>query len=370
MKIAIVHDWLNNLGGAERVLAELHRIIPEAPIYTLFYNKNFLKKFLPDADIRTSWLQKIPLITKIYKYLFFLMPATAESFDLSDYDVVISSSVIFSKGLVLKPKTLHICYCYSPTRFLWDYHAEYASKNKYLINLSRHFLRLWDRSASDRVDEFVAISETVRTRIKKYYRRDALVIYPPLSLEDDDYTTKPDSQMQNYGLPNSEFYLIVSRLYPHKNIDIAIDAFNKLGYDLIIIGDGPVKRKLKKMAQKNIKFAGFRDDRTLINYYKHCRAFIMPQEEDFGLTPVEAMSFGKPVLALRRGGALEIIREGISGEFFDDPIPEALADGVRRLNDNYAGYNTEVIKQHALKFSREKFSEQILAIIANCTSRA
>lgn len=370
MKIALVHDWLNQLGGAERVLLELHAIFPEAPVYTLFVNKNFSKKFLPDADIRTSYLQKIPFIAKIYKYLFFLMPTAVENFDLSDFDVVISSSVIFSKGLVLKPKTKHICYCYSPTRFLWDYHAEYKHKNGngYLIGLSGHFLRMWDRGASDRVDEFVAISETVRTRIKKYYRRDARVLYPPLGLS-ETLSTKSHEQTEDLTLSNKrlaigDYYLIVSRLYPHKNIDIAIDAFNKLGYDLIIVGDGPAKRKLKQMAQKNIKFAGFQNDRTLINYYKHCRAFIMPQEEDFGLTPVEAMSFGKPVLALRRGGATEIVKEGLSGEFFDDPIPEALADGVRRLNDNYSKYDAEIIKQQTRRFSSEKFKKEILELIA------
>ncbi len=373
MKIALVHDWLNNLGGAERVLIELHKIFPEAPIYTLFANNNFTKNFLPDADIRTSGLQKIPLISKIYKYLFFLMPASVENFDLSDYDTVISSSVIFSKGLVLKPKTKHICYCYSPTRFLWDYHAEYADKNsnQYLTNIASHFLRMWDRGASDRVDTFVAISENVRSRIKKYYHRDAKIIYPPILFPANlpELQNRESSIFQqnhfDFGKIGTPYYLIVSRLYPHKNIDIAVDAFNKLGYSLVIVGNGPMKKELKKIAHNNIKFVGFKDDKTLINYYKHCRAFIMPQEEDFGLTPIEAMSFGKPVLALRRGGALEIITEGQNGEFFDDPIPEGLADGIRRLNDNYAHYNTETIKQHALKFSREKFREQILAIITS-----
>lgn len=370
MKIALVHDWLNTLGGAERVLTELHTIFPEAPVYTLFVNKNFAKKYLPDADIRTSWLQKIPLITKIYKYLFFLMPAAAENFNLSDFDLVISSSVIFSKGLVLKPKTKHICYCYSPTRFLWDNHAEYASKNKYLINLSRHFLRLWDRSASDRVDVFIAISETVRARIKKYYRRDAQIIYPPISFPTESELRNRESSIfkqnpRDFAKIGTPYYLIVSRLYAHKNIEIAIDAFNKLGYDLIIVGIGPMKKELKKTAQKNIKFAGFQNDKSLINYYNNCRAFIMPQEEDFGLTPVEAMSFGKPVLALHRGGALEIVQEGISGEFFDDPIPEALADGIRRLNDNFSKYDAGIIKQQAQRFSSEKFKKEILKLITN-----
>lgn len=361
MRIALVHDWLNNLGGAERVLIELHRIFPKAPIYALFSNKKFIQEFLPEAEIRTSSLQKIPFITKLYKYLFFLMPSAIESFDLSDFDVVISSSVIFSKGLVLKPRTRHICYCYSPTRFLWDRHAEYENRG-YLATLSRHLLRVWDRQASDRVDVFVAISEHVKDRIKKYYRRDSKVVYPPLSIKYQELSSK-DSENPNYSLPTTSYYLIVSRLFPHKNIDIAIDAFNKLDYELVILGEGPDMTRLKKMAGKNIKFIEYKQDSEVADYYQNCKAFIMPQEEDFGLTPLEAMSFGKPVLALRKGGALETIAEGITGEFFDDPIPEALADGIRRLNKNYHTYSPLVIQKWAEKFSKERFQEEVLELV-------
>lgn len=357
MKIALVHDWLNNLGGAERVLVELHKIFPKAPIYALFCNKKFIREFLPEAEIRTSSLQKIPFITKLYKYLFFLMPSAVESFDLSDFDVVISSSVIFSKGLVLKPKTRHVCYCYSPTRFLWDRHAEYENQG-YLATLSRHLLRIWDRQASDRVDEFVAISKNVQSRIKKYYSKESKVIYPPITL--------PTSQVGNgKSVDNLGYYLIVSRLFPHKNIDIAIDAFNKLGYELIIIGDGPAYKNLKHqiLNSKQIRMLKFIRDEELSKYYAHCKAFIMPQEEDFGLTPLEAMSFGKPVLAFRKGGALETVAEGITGEFFNDPIPEALADGVRRLNENYHNYSPLVLQKWAEKFSRERFKEEMLKLV-------
>jgi glycosyltransferase involved in cell wall biosynthesis len=356
MRIALVHDWLNNLGGAERVLVELHKIFPKAPIYALFYNKKFVREFLPEAEIRTSSLQKFPFITKLYKYLFFAMPSAVESFDLSDFDLVISSSVIFSKGLVLKPKTRHICYCYSPTRVLWDRNSENENKGALAI-LSRHLLRIWDRQASDRVDEFVAISKHVQARIKKYYGKDSRIIYPPITIEE------PLPLKARFGTNSVQpFYLIVSRLFPHKNIDVAIDAFNKLGYELIIIGDGPAKKDLKKMSGKNIKILGYKKDDEVTDYYRNCKAFIMPQEEDFGLTPVEAMSFGKPVLALRKGGALETIVEGVTGEFFDDPIPEALADGVRRLNENYSNYSPLVIQKWANKFSRDRFREEILSL--------
>lgn len=383
MKIALVHDWLNALGGAERVLIELHKIFPDAPIYTLFYDRKFKDEYLPNAEIRPSFLQKFHLINKHYKYAALLMPSAIESFDLSNFDLVVSSSVFFSKGLVLRPKTRHICYCYSPTRQLWGLHSTYnlplrqAQSPEFIeeqpktynfsTKLAQHLLRLWDRQAADRVDEFVAISEAVRARIKKYYKREASVIYPPFSLN-----SKPEilnsKQTPNpiFQIPNN-YYLIVSRLYPHKNIDVAIETFGKLNLPLVIIGNGPEKKRLLRycataLQTKNIKFLGFVHDEKLPYYYQNCRAFIMPQEEDFGLTPLEAMSFGKPVLALRKGGALETVLEGVTGEFFDDPIPEALADGVRRLNENYHNYQPNTIKAHASKFSKEIFRKKILEL--------
>ncbi len=378
MKLALVHDWLKEIGGAERVLIELHKIFPEAPIYTLFYNKEFVREYLPNADIRASFLQKIPFISKFYMLFVWLMPVAIESFDLSEFERVISSSAIFSKGLVLKPSTKHICYCYSPTRFLWDWHAEY-NKDKELswpALIFQHLLRLWDRSSADRVDQFVAISKVVQARIKKYYRRDSVVIYPSVrNLTHDSPHKKsadffalarlPASVRSSKGSDSSphDYYLIVSRLYKYKNIDIAIEAFNKLGYQLMIIGDGPDRERLENMAGPTIKLLGSKSDEVLAEYYSSCRAFVMPQEEDFGLTPIEAMSFGKPVVALRRGGAIETIIEGETGEFFDDPIPEALADAVRRLNENYESYDSEAIKVQANKFSSEVFKQSILNLL-------
>ena len=354
MRLALVHDWLNNLGGAERVLIELHKIFPQAPIYTLFYNKKFVSEYLPDATIVASSLQKVPHINRVYKYFSLIMPSMIESIDLSEYDIVLSSSVIFSKGLVLSLKTKHICYCYSPTRFLWDRHSDYENKS-WQSTLARHLLRVWDRQASDRVNEFVAISEHVRDRIKKYYRRDSKVINPPITLPAS--TQKSKTNQDNY-------YLVVSRLFPHKNIDVVVEAFNKLNLPLLIIGAGPESRKLKTLAKsKKTKFLGFIPDQELSGYYQNCKAFIMPQEEDFGLTPLEAMSYGKPVLALRKGGALETVKEGETGEFFDDPIPEALADGVRRLNDNYSGYSPDLIKSSIEQFSRDKFRQKMLELV-------
>jgi glycosyltransferase involved in cell wall biosynthesis len=269
--------------------------------------------------------------------------------DLSDFDLVISSSVIFSKGIVLKPKTKHICYCYSPTRFLWDLNSS-SHRQGILTNIYKNLLRLWDRSTITRVDKFIAISENVRQRIRKYYRQDADIIYPPVDIVN---VGNIDTQFRDY-------YLIVSRLYKYKNVNIVIDAFNKLNYKLLVIGDGPEYSNLSKMAHENIIMLGFVEDSILPSYYKNCRAFIMAQDEDFGLTPIEAMTFGKPVLALRRGGAVEIVKEGESGEFFDDPIPEAVADGVRRLEENYIKYDPKKIMIMAEKFNFEKFKKEIL----------
>ncbi len=360
MKIALVHDWLLKLGGAERVLIELHRMYPTAPIYTLFYDRPFVRHFLPNAEIRSSNLQRIPLITKNYPLATLLMPSAIESFDFSDFDTVISSSVTFSKGLVLRPGTRHICYCYSPSRMLWDRNAEYERRG-ILSGLTRHFLRIWDRSSADRVDQFIAISKTVQDRIKKYYGRDSIVIYPPTHKWAEGSGQK--AVLEPTKLQATSYYLLVSRLHPHKNIDIAIEAFNKLGYNLAIVGDGPLRKRLEKISNRNIFFTGPVNDATLAACYQSCKALIMPQEEDFGLTPLEAMSFGKPVLALRKGGALETIQEGITGEFFDDPIPEALADGVKRLNQNYNSYNPDLIRQQSSQFSLDRFKEEIKKVI-------
>jgi glycosyltransferase involved in cell wall biosynthesis len=353
MKIALVHDWIGNISGAERVLFELHKIFPEAPIYTLFSNNKLVKEYIPKADIRTSFIQKIPFHKKIYPYLLPLLPIAIESFDLSQFDVVISSSNIFSKGLILKPKTKHICYCYSPSRFLWDRNTEYENQG-WFSKISRHLLRIWDHQAASRVDEFVAISKVVQDRIKKYYHRESEIIYPPVTLKaiftDDEVSIK-------------DYYLIVSRLYPHKNINLAVQAFNKSGKNLIVIGDGPEMGRLQKIAKENIYFLGHQSDENISIYYQNCKAFIMPQEEDFGITPIEAMSFGKPVLALRKGGAIETIIEGQTGEFFDDPIAEALTHTILEFEKKITQYHSGKIGEHAAKFSAQRFREEILRLV-------
>jgi len=350
MKIALVHDYLIRFGGAERVFLNLQKIFPQAEIYTLLYNSKKMKKYFPNVKIHTSFLQNIPLSRKYHRILAPLMPAAAESLDLRDFDLVVSSSSTFIKGLVLRPKTIHICYCHNPARFLWDYASEYNGGPSFLRKILSHYLRLWDRSAANRVDYFIANSKITAQRIKKYYDRDARVIYPAIA--------------QAEGSPQTaafvrEYFLIVSQLTPYKRIDLAIDAFNKLELPLVIIGQGRHEKRLQKMARSNIKFLGWQSDEIVKKYLQECTAFIFPGEDDFGIAPVEAMSFGKPVLAYRKGGAIETILEGITGEFFDDPATESLADGIRRLKMNLNNYSSLVIRKRAEKFSHERFEREI-----------
>ena len=395
-KIAIVHDFLTYFGGAERVLMSLHKTYPDAPIYTLLYDEKKMKQYFPEAKIRSSFLNRLPkFIRKRKKYLLPFMPTAAETFDLRDFDIVISSSSSFVKGIITKPKAIHICYCHTPTRFLWDWHYNYLEENKIkgikkiVILPILHYLRMWDKSAAERADYFIANSEHTAKRIKKFYGRGSKVIYPPVNTviarnsterRSNPVTTREEFNRGIASSPfrslrslrllamtdkNKDYFLIVSRLSPYKKIDIAVEAFNKLELPLVIIGEGSDKNKLVKIANKNIKFLGFQPEEKLAQYYKNCYAFIFPGEDDFGITPIEAMSFGKPVLAYKKGGVLETVIENETGEFFDDPIPEILADGARRLKNNYSNYDAEKIKKQAEKFSEERFKEKIKGFVEN-----
>jgi len=367
-RIALVHDYLLGIGGAERVLKALHEIFPKAPIYAVVYDKKFVGEFLGNAIVRGSFLQKLPLfLRRRYKYFSFLIPSAVERLDLSEFDVVISSCSAFCKGVITRPDTVHICYCHTPTRYLWDWTHSYSSTLRgqgikgIFVKIAIHLLRMWDQQASRRVDYFIANSRHVAARIKKYYGKEAKVIYPPVEIG--------ESAESNIEISvNPHYYLIVSQLRPYKQIDIAIEAFKKLGFPLVIIGEGSDRKRLGELAggAKNIRFLGHLDDDTLAEYYKNCKAFIYPGEEDFGIAMVEAMLLGKPVLAFGNGGAKEIIIEGATGEFFDDAHPVVLADGLRRLNENYENYSPFLIRKRAEKFSRERFGKDILEFVGEC----
>ncbi len=357
MRIAIIHDYITSFGGAEKTFKNLLKLFPQAEAYALFYDRKIKERFFPDIKIKTSFLQKAPFKHK-YQLLMPLMPVAAETLDFRDFDIVISSSFSFAKGIITRPQTKHICYCYSPNRYLWirENNSGFLWKNP-VSKILLHHMRIWDRQASERVDEFIAISRTVQARIKKYYKRTSKLIYPPVQI--------PDAVEQVNKQTNSkkEFYLIVSQLRKYKRIDLAVKAFNKLGLTLIIIGQGPKRKKLQKIAKKNIKFLGWQPDKVISKYYKDCTGFVFPGEDDFGIAPVEAMGYGKPILAYRKGGATETIIEGKTGEFFDVQHPAVLADGMRRLKNNLQNYNPRFISNHAKNFSQQRFEKEFKNLI-------
>ncbi|MFA5158341.1 MAG: glycosyltransferase [Patescibacteria group bacterium] len=362
MKVAIVHDYLTKVGGAERVLLVMHKIFPDAPIYTLLYDQSGTKGMFSDCDIRPSYLQKYPaFIRKRSRFLLSKYPKAIEKMDLREFDLVISSSNSFAHGVITKPNQLHITYCYSPTRYLWDWSANYLKENNigfgpigFYIRSLLSKLRIWDFYASKRTNFWIAISKNVSRRIKKYYQQDSIVIYPP---------TEIDELLKNQK-PAKDFYLIVSRLTQYKNIDLAIEAFNKLKLPLYIIGEGGDEKRLKEITNSNIKFLSWQSDSERNKYLSTCKAFIFPGEDDFGLTPVEAMAAGRPVIALGVGGATETVVAGKTGEFFSSTdSPSDLIETLAEFEKKYYRYKTEDCKTQARKFSVEVFEKEFKKFI-------
>jgi len=343
MKVALVYDRINKWGGAERVLLALHRLFPDAPLYTSVYDK----KKAPWADVfdvRVSFLQKFPFAVRHELYAP-LMPLAFESFNFDGYDLVISVTSEAAKGILTKPQTKHVCYMLTPTRYLWSGYKEYF-KNPILKLISKPviwYLRRWDKIVSERPDEYIAISKEVKDRVAKYYGRKSTVVYPPA---DNIPSGENNKNTGNY-------FLIVSRLVSYKRIDLAIKAFNKLKLPLKIIGSGQQMRKLRQMAGPTIEFVGSLTDKELVSYYSECRALIFPGFEDFGLTIVEAQSFGKPVIAFRAGGALETIIEGKTGIFFNYQSAESLEEAVIKFNK--LEFDPKDCIAQAQKFNFEQF---------------
>lgn len=360
LKVALVHDFLTQFGGAERVLLALSEIFPDAPIYTLIYDKEALGKRFGSKEIRTSFLQKFPaFFKKRKKWLLPFLPVAPETLDLRDFDLVISSSGAWSKGIVTRLNTTHVSYIHSPMRFIWDMNGEYLGQRsrfgcvRFVTRFILNYIRVWDRVASDRPDYLISNSIYTQSRIRKYYGRESDVIYPPVG--HGTWDTEHGATDQD-----GKYFLIVSRLSAYKKIDAAIEAFNKLELPLMVVGTGEQEEYLKSIAGKNVTFAGFVADKKLGEIYGKARAFVFPGVDDFGIAPVEAMSHGIPVISIRKGGIKEIIDEGKTGEFFASSVPEVIADGVRRFVENEGGYDREAIRRKAGEFSREKFKESIL----------
>jgi glycosyltransferase involved in cell wall biosynthesis len=358
LKVAFVHDFLNQYGGAERTLEVFCEMFPEAPIYTILYDKEKMTGHFEGRDIRTSFFQRLPkFLRRRSKFFLPFYPTAPEAFDLREFDLIISSSGAWSKGVVTRLNTFHIAYIHSPMRFVWDYSEKYLKeegrgKLAFFIRPILSYFRIWDKLAADRPDHLIANSRYTRDRIEKYYRRESTVIYPPVETKVRLGDAKQDEQKEKY-------FLIVSRLSAYKKVDRAIEAFNKLGLPLVVVGTGKEEKHLKSIAAGNIKFLGFLPDEKMPEVFSGARAFVFAGVDDFGMAPVEAMANGVPIIALKRGGTREYVEEGKTGEFFEADTPEVIADGVRRFVENEKNYDSEYISQSVERFSKERFKREM-----------
>ena len=357
MKVAIVHDWLTGMRGGERCLEVLCEIFPEADLFTLIHYRGAVSPIIENRRITTSFVQSLPGASRWYRNYLPLFPLAIERFDLRPYDLVISSSHCVAKGVRTAPHQLHLCYCYTPMRYAWDMFHEYRDKER-LSGLTRlvmapimNYLRIWDYASSARVDYFVANSTAVARRIRKYYRRDCTIIPPPV---ESTYFT-PN------GVKRFEYYLYVSRLVRYKRADLAVEAFNRLGLPLLVVGEGPEKQRLERIAAPNVKFVGRKSEEALRELYRGCRALIFPQEEDFGIVPLEAQACGRPVIAYGVGGALDTVVPGATGVFFTEQSAESLVSAVRRFRD--CDFDSSRIRGHACAFDTEAFKNAFRAFV-------
>lgn len=356
MKIAFVHDYLNQYGGAERVLQVLCSLFPRAPIYTTVYDPDATGGVFEGRTIRTSFLQNMPLVKRYHHAFSFLMPLAVEQFDPSAFDVVFSISSSFAKGVVTKPHTRHVCYCLTPPRFLWDDSHRFVNEFRYPSFVKKaippmlSYLRMWDSQAAKRVDEFVAISNFVKDRIKKYYGRTADVLYPPVNTARFAPAQKP-----------GDYFLMVGRIVSYKKFDLAIRVFNALGLPLKIAGAGIEADRLKKLAGKNVEFLGLVQDDILAGLYAGAKALVFPQEEDFGIVPLEAMASGRPVIAFRGGGAVETVIPGTTGLFFEEQTERSLFQALGRFKE--MEFDPRACRIQAEKFDISVFQKHILEIL-------
>ncbi len=356
-KVAIVYDRVNKIGGAERVLESLFKIYPKATLYTSVYDKK-KATWARNKKVIPSFLQKIPFVQNHHELIPYLMPLAFENFDFSNYELVISVTSEAAKGIITQPSTKHICLCLTPTRYLWSGYDEYF-KNKALKIIGYPviwYLKKWDEIASTRPDKFISISKNVEDRIKKYYKRNSFLIYPPSDLL---YTKKTKSLKPK----EKDYFLVVSRLTSYKRIDLAVRAATKLSVPLVVVGEGSEWEKLDAVAGPNVVFKGKISDEELISYYKNCKAFIFPGKEDFGITMVEAQLAGKPIIAYKGGGAIEIVKNGKTGIFFKEQTVESLISVLKKFRSSR--YNSVACINNGKRFSEEKFIIEMKAFINN-----
>lgn len=377
MRMAIVHDWLTGMRGGEKCLEVFCEIFPDADIYTLLHVQGSVSSIIESHKIQTSLLQYLPSIEKRYRYLLPLMPTAVRMLDLSAYDFILSSSHCVAKGARGHQNAFHLCYCYTPMRYAWTAFDEYfgggrlGGIRKWGVSQVMNYLRSWDFETNPAVNEFVAISRTVADRLRRFYSRDADVLYPPV-----------DTDRFRLGNGEGEYYLVVSAFAPYKRVDVAVEAFNRLGRPLKVVGNGQEFENIRKQGKSNIEFLGWQDNDTLAELYAGCRAFIFPVEEDFGITPLEAQASGRPVIALGAGGALETVvainrqefapppgitrwehfgsaDTGPTGLYFEHPHVDSLVQAIQQFEKLESTFDSADARRQALRFKRSRFKEEV-----------
>lgn len=365
MKVAIVHDWLVNYGGAERVVEQMLVLYPDADIYTLVYDRKKMAKHFPPEKVHTSFVQRIPMATKLYTKFLSLMPKAFESFDLSPYDLVIASSSSCAKGVITSPNTRYLAYIHTPMRYAWDLYFDYYRRSgaitRFFMKRQIPKIRQWDYISSQRIDSVVANSNYIARRIKKFWKRDASVIYPPVDTD----------RLSPNNYPPEDFYVVFSRFVPYKRLDLAISAVGQLKGKLVVIGSGSQEKELKELASKyreaDISFTGRISDSEVKVYLQRCRALIFCAEEDFGIIPVEAQACGRPVIAYGKGGALETVVQGKTGVFFAEQTVDSLIQAIGEFEglEKEGAFDPKYISRHASKFSARRFREQLEKAISD-----
>ncbi len=353
MKVALVHDWLTGMRGGEKILEGLCELFPEATVYTLIYNPARVSGIINRMTVKTSFLQRVPAIFKYYRYFLPFFPKAIGRFDLREYEMVISSSHCVAKGVKTSSSTCHICYCLTPMRYAWGFHGDYFGHwppgIRRVINLILKKLRKWDLESSRQVDSFLAISQNIARKIKNIYGREtAGIIYPPV---DTVFFSPPKKESSR------NYFLIVSALVPYKKVDLAVESFNRSGLPLVIIGEGPERKRLGKLARPNVKFLGWQPKDNIREYYHNARALIFPGEEDFGIVPLEAQAMGCPVIAYGKGGVKETVLEEKTGIFFNRPQIESLTEAVKKFQN--LTFDPVFLRAHAIKFDRRVHLEKL-----------
>ncbi|WP_051564609.1 glycosyltransferase family 4 protein [Desulfovermiculus halophilus] len=362
MKTAIVHYWLIGMRGGEKVLSALLDIFPDADIFTHVYDLKAVSEKIANHNVYTSFIQDLPFSKRLYQNYLPLMPLALEQFDLRDYDLVISSESGPAKGVLTRPDALHICYCHTPMRYLWDMYHDYKKQAGPLKRLAMtpllHYMRMWDLASAQRVDHFIANSNYVASRIRKYYRQNATVIYPPVAVDEFYSSDEP-----------KDFYLMVGQLVGYKRADLAVRAFNRMGKRLVVIGDGEQLSMLQKIAKKNIVLMGKQPFEVIKKHFARCRALIFPGMEDFGIVPVEAMASGRPVIAYGRGGALETIVEGETGLFFREQSEVSIIEAVEEFEKTKSNITSEACRNQAKTFDLDRFTEEIKEFVLSACEK-